>query len=231
MRRLFHRPALAFAAGAVLVAVVVGGRAAYAALTDDMITACFKPSNGTLYLVGDGSRRADCQPGDRPITWNAQGPAGQPGQDGEDGADGVSVTSIALAPGADPNCPLGGSKFTSASGVSYACNGGFAAESRSPNGAYRIRLNDTGIELEGPLGRIRVNNSGVSVDAVATLALHGTIVDLDSNAPMTIDAPIVSLNGSSCGFLRPPDVNSFIPFGGGPVLVNPAGSLRVRTGC
>ena len=165
MRRLFHRPALAFAAGAVLVAVVVGGRAAYAALGDDVITACFKPSNGTLYLVGDGSRRADCQPGDRPISWNAHGPAGQHGQNGEDGADGISVTSVALAPGADPNCPLGGSKFTSASGVTYACNGGFAAESRSPNGAFRIRLDDAGIALEGPAGRIRVDNGGILVDA------------------------------------------------------------------
>ena len=136
MPRLSRRTALAFVAGALLVGAVLGGRAAYAALGDDVITACFKPSNGTLYLVGDGSRRADCQPGDRPISWNAQGPAGQPG---------VGVTSVALTPGADPNCPLGGSKFTSVSGVTYACNGGFSAESRSPNGAFRIRLNDTGI--------------------------------------------------------------------------------------
>ena len=231
MRRLFHRPALAFAAGAVLVAVVVGGRAAYAALTGDVITACFKPSNGTLYLVGDGSQRANCQPGDRPISWNAQGPAGQPGQDGEDGANGVSVMSVALAPGTDPNCPLGGSKFTSASGVTYACNGGFAAESRSPNGAFRIRLNDTGIELEGPGGRIRVNNTGISLDAVTTLALRGPIVDLDAQAQMTLDAPLISLNGAGCGVLRPTDVAFAVGPNGGIVLINPAGSPTVRTRC
>ena len=52
MRRLFRRPALAFVAGALPRRRVVGGRAAYAALADDVVTACFKPSNGTLYLVG-----------------------------------------------------------------------------------------------------------------------------------------------------------------------------------
>jgi hypothetical protein len=240
MRRFLDRPALAFVAGALLVAAALGGRAAYAAVTGDVITACFKPSNGTLYLVGDGSNRSGCQPGDQPISWNAQGPAGPagstgppglPGADGEDGEDGVSVTSVALAPGADPNCPLGGSKFTSASGVTYACNGGFAAESRSPNGAFRIRLNDTGIELEGPGGRIRVNNTGIFLDAVTTLALRGPIVDLDAQAQMTLDAPLISLNGAGCGVLRPTDVAFAVGPDGGIVLINPAGSLTVRTRC
>ena len=77
MARLFRRPALAFVAGALLVAAALGGRAAYASLADDVVTACFKPSNGTLYLVGDGSRRTDCQPGDRPISWAGCGGAPQ----------------------------------------------------------------------------------------------------------------------------------------------------------
>ena len=227
MSRLFGRPALAFVAGALIVAAVVGGRAAYAALGDDVITACFKPSNGTLYLVGDGSRRADCQPGDRPISWNAQGPPG------------VGVTSVALAPGADPNCPLGGSKFTSASGATYACNGGFSAESRSPNGAFRIRLNDTGIALEGPAGRINVTTSGITVDAATTLALRGAFVDFDALATLDVDAnglatinsPQLQLNGAGCGFLRPTDVNPVIGPNGGVVLLNFLGTPTVRTGC
>ena len=143
----------------------------------------------------------------------------------------MSVTSVALAPGADPNCPLGGSKFTSASGVTYACNGGFAAESRSPNGAFRVRLNDTGIELEGPGGRIRVTNTGISLDAVTTLALRGPIVDLDAQAQMTLDAPFMALNGSGCGVLRPTDVSFAVGPDGGIVLLNPVGSPIVRTGC
>lgn len=245
MSRPFRRPALAFLAGALIVAAALGGRAAYAALSDDVVTACFKPSNGTLYLIGDGSSRSGCQPGDQPISWNVQGPAGQagppgpPGPPGEDGEDGVSVTSVTLAPGADPNCPLGGSKFTSASGVTYACNGGFAAETRSPNGLFRIRLNDSGIALEGPSGRINVDNGGITIDAALALRLRGLTVDVDSlattdidaNAPLTVDAPLVFLNGSACGVLRPFDVAPFVPFGGGPVLINPAGSPTVRTGC
>lgn len=237
MSRSFRRPALAFVAGALLVAVALGGRAAYAALGEDVVNACFKPSNGTLYLIGGDSGRSACQPGDMPISWNARGlngvdgEDGEDGQDGEDGEDGVSVTSVALDPGADPNCPLGGSRFTSASGVTYACNGGFAAESRSPNGTFRIRLNDAGIDLEGPGGRIRVTNTGVSLDAVTTLALRGPLVDLDAQAQMTLDAPFMALNGGGCGVLRPTDVAFAVGPDGGIVLVNPVGSLTVRTGC
>jgi hypothetical protein len=77
------------------------------------------------------------------ITWNqvgSQGPQGiqgkqgiqgLPGTNGSNGSngtngingkDGVGVTAVALAPG-DANCPTGGSAFTSASGITYACNG------------------------------------------------------------------------------------------------------------
>jgi hypothetical protein len=170
MSRLFRGPALAFVAGALLVAAIVGGRVAYASLADDVVTACFKPSNGTLYVVGEDSSRADCQPGDEPIEWNVQGPAG---------ADGVSVTSIALAPGADANCPLGGSKFTSASGVTYACNGGFTGTSTSPNGSFGISLENTGIELEGPTGQVRVTTSGIVIESAGTVTIKGSKVEIN----------------------------------------------------
>ena len=88
------------------------------------IDACFKPSNGTLYLLGEGGR-SECQPGDIPISWNTSGVNGQ---------DGVSVTSQALAPGDDAACSNGGSKFTAANGVSYACNG-----TNGTNGHERTR--------------------------------------------------------------------------------------------
>jgi hypothetical protein len=189
MSRLFRGPALAFVAGALLVAAIVGGRAAYASLADDVVTACFKSSNGTLYLIGGDSGRAACQPGDMPINWNTRG---------LDGADGVSVTSVALAPGADPNCPLGGSKFTSASGVTYACSGGFTGSSSSPNGAFSIGLDDSGIELEGPTGRVRVTAAGVALQSATGLQLDaGTTIDLDSNGTINIDAAgRVSITGS-----------------------------------
>lgn len=58
----------------------------------------------------------------------AQGPAGpagakgEPGAAGSSGANGASVTSVALASG-NEHCKKGGTEFTSASGVTYACNG------------------------------------------------------------------------------------------------------------
>ncbi len=48
------------------------------------------------------------------------GPKGDAGAAGSNGKDGVSVTSTAATPA---ECPDGGSKFTSASGTSKACNG------------------------------------------------------------------------------------------------------------
>ncbi|HYQ04467.1 MAG TPA: hypothetical protein VER96_37600 [Polyangiaceae bacterium] len=49
------------------------------------------------------------------------GPAGMPGLPGANGAPGQSVVGESEPPGA--NCVAGGAKFTSASGVNYACNG------------------------------------------------------------------------------------------------------------
>ena len=119
---LFHRRSVfAFVLGAMLAAAVLVGRSAFA--TTETINACFKPSNGTLYLLGESSGRQQCQPGDIPINWNTSGVNGQ---------DGVSVTSASL-PSGDANCPTGGSKFTAANGATYACNGsnGVDGSSRS----------------------------------------------------------------------------------------------------
>lgn len=52
----------------------------------------------------------------------ADGARGQDGSHGQDGADGVSVTTTQLGTG-DANCPNGGTRFTSAGGTTYACNG------------------------------------------------------------------------------------------------------------
>src|SRR4029079_7622954 len=109
MTKFLRRSVFAFVLGAALAAAVLVGRSAFA--TTDTISACFKPSNGTLYLLGAG--RSECQPGDIPINWHTSGVNGQ---------ECVRVTSQTLASG-DANCPAGGSRFTAANGVSYACNG------------------------------------------------------------------------------------------------------------
>ena len=65
-----------------------------------------------------------------------KGDQGDPGADGAPGADGMpglpgqpgeSVISVEIDVG-DTNCPYGGTRFTSASGVDYACNGAPGAD-------------------------------------------------------------------------------------------------------
>lgn len=62
-------------------------------------------------------------------TTGTNGKDGAPGADGQNGADGVSVTSTESANAIEGHCNgttnggKGGSKFVSASGTTYACNG------------------------------------------------------------------------------------------------------------
>lgn len=272
MSVILRRTVFAFVLGAALASAVLVGRAAFA--TTDTVNACFKPSNGTLYLLGGTSGRTECQPGDIPISWNTAGVNGQ---------DGVSVTSQALAPGDDPACPNGGSKFTAVNGVSYACNGSngqdgldgqngldgqdgmdgqdgqdgqdFSGTFTSPNGLYRLVVNDTTARLEGPAGKVLITGNGAEIDGpLGKLKLLTTETSLDSLGQLTIHAqnaltlsaqglfsasgtvtsiggtPIL-LNGAGCGLLRPTDVVSVIGPGGGSVLLNPGGTANLRTSC
>jgi hypothetical protein len=252
MTLVLRRTVFAFVLGAALAAAVFVGRAAHA--TTGTVDACFKPSNGTLYLIGEGTGRSECQPADIPISWSTEGVNGQ---------DGVSVTSESLAPGDDPACPNGGSKFTAANGVSYACNGSngvdgvdgqdgqdgedFSGTFTSPNGLFKLVVDDFGARIEGPPGRVRITPSGIDVDSPGILELRGAVVraqagsafQIQSNglfsasgSVTTIGGTPIFLNGPGCGLVRTSDVNPFIPPTiGGPVLLNPNGSTNVRTPC
>jgi hypothetical protein len=232
MTLFLRRTLFAFVLGAALTAAVFVGRAAHA--TTGTIEACFKPSNGTLYLLGESSGREECQPGDIPISWNSEGINGQ---------DGVSVTSESLAPGDDAACPNGGSKFTAANGISYACNGtngqdgqdgqdgadgqdgqDFDGTFTSPNGLFKLIVNDTTARLEGPSSRIQITPGTVQIQTSGLFSASGTVTTIGGNQ--------ILLNGSGCGVLRNTDVNPFIPpTTGGPVLLSPNGSPTVRTTC
>ena len=293
MTLFLRRTVFAFVLGAALAAAVFIGRAAHA--TTGEIHACFKPSNGTLYLLGGGSGRSECQSGDIPISWNSAGlngqdgvsvttqslapgddPAcpnggskftaangvsyacnganGQNGQDGQDGQDGVNVTSQSLAPGDDPACPNGGTKFAAANGVSYACNGsngqdgqGFSGAFTSPNGQYKLVVDDTTAKLEGPTAKVRIVGDGVQIDAPSTtlklltndvalntsfaLTLHSQSLFSASGVVSSIGGTPILLNGGGCGLLRPTDVALALGPGGGTVLLNPAGTTNLRTSC
>jgi hypothetical protein len=267
MTLFLRRTVFAFVLGAALTAAVFVGRAAHA--TTGEIDACFKPSNGTLYLLGGGSGRTECQSGDIPISWNTVGVNGQ---------DGVSVTSQSLAPGDDPACPNGGSKFTAENGVSYACNGSngqngqngengqdgqdgrdgldgrdgqdgqdFSGTFTSPNGQYKLVVDDTKARLEGPLGRVEIVGNGVqiegplanlkfltneaSLNSTGALTLHAQSLFSASGAVTALGGSPIILNGTGCGLLRPTDVASAVGTDGGTILLNPAGTLNVRTSC
>jgi outer membrane protein assembly factor BamB len=111
------KSAAALAGSALLVAG--SGAWALASSSDGTITVCVSHHGGGLYKA----RR--CAKHDRKLKWNRAGPkgdAGPKGATGPAGAPGQSVTSSSLSTG-DANCPDGGTRFTSVSGATYACNG------------------------------------------------------------------------------------------------------------
>lgn len=71
-----------------LVAVVLAFASwQFAKAEGEMITICVR-NNGTVYVIGEGFRRADCRGNDQLLGWNVggvpgpQGPAGVPGPQG-----------------------------------------------------------------------------------------------------------------------------------------------------
>ena len=127
-----RRAVLAFAIAAVSAA---GGTMVYAGIPDssNVYHACVLNGIGTIRLIDPSlpstNLLSHCiSTKETEIRWNQQGPQGVPGtpgvngKDGANGKDGMSVTSSSLAIG-DVNCPNGGSRFQSASGVTYACSG------------------------------------------------------------------------------------------------------------
>ena len=224
---------LTLALGTIGILALSGGIvfAAIPSLADGVIHGCYEKRTGLLRVIDVEAGRS-CMQWETPIAWKQSGPQGAPGLDGEpgadgaagapgedgadgqDGIDGVSVTSEALDPGDDSNCPHGGSKFTSSSGVTYACNGSdgadFAGSFTSPNGLFSVTVTDTGATLQGPGGRVQVTAAGTSVT--------GTMV---------------TINGAGCGVLRPADFSPAVTgMGGGPAsLLTGSGSPTVRFGC
>lgn len=109
MSKLLRRPILAFALGAALATTVgAAGTAAYAALGDERVTACYAAKTGALYVVGRDGAPARCATGDAPIDWSVQGPQGPAGVfsgtfKSPNGAYSLSVTDAGIvlaAPGA-----------------------------------------------------------------------------------------------------------------------------------
>jgi hypothetical protein len=103
-------------------AAVLAAAYAYGSITttNNQYTGCL--AGGQISSVNIGSTPTKtCPKSATQISWSQAGPQGLRGANGIDGADGVSVTSTTEPAGA--NCADGGSKFTAANGVTYACNG------------------------------------------------------------------------------------------------------------
>jgi hypothetical protein len=128
---------LILAAAATVLAAAIAGGVAYATIPGpgNVYSACMLRGIGTIRLIDkslpDSSLMSRCKPSlELEVSWNQAGPQGlpgpqgvkgAPGADGARGADGVSVAGAAEPAGA--NCAHGGSRFTAANGVTYACNG------------------------------------------------------------------------------------------------------------
>jgi len=123
MKRLLEprrRTVAVGALGAIVVALAAGYGYAAVTTTNNAYSGCLQ--NGTISNVAIGSAPSRaCGRAATEINWNQTGPPGQNGTNGTNGTNGVSVTAATEPAGA--NCPTGGSKFTAANGVTYACNG------------------------------------------------------------------------------------------------------------
>jgi hypothetical protein len=94
---------------------------------------------------GAQGEKGDVGPAGSAGSTGATGPQGAQGEKGERGDTGPAPVAETLPVG-DPNCPTGGTKFTSGDSITYACNGVQGAKGETgPKG-------DTG--AQGPQGEI-----------------------------------------------------------------------------
>ena len=138
------------------------------------ISACVDATSGSLRLVRPGLR---CQRRQVSVTWNQKGQpghAGINGTNGTNGTNGVSVTGASVGAG-DSNCPTGGSRFTTVSGVSYACNG-----------------------AKGDLGPVGPSNSYQATQD-ANVALSNSFSSKTTIASLTLPGPATYLVSASGG--------------------------------
>jgi hypothetical protein len=175
----------------VMVVVAVAGLSAMGAgiaamSNSNQINACFKPSNGSIYVVGQGAERGNCQPNDVPIVWNIIGPVGPQGPSGAAGPPGPSGATGPVGASGSPG-PVGPP-------------GTFTGLFSSPNGDYSIRVADTGIELKGPSSKIKLDSSGIVLeDAVSVHLRSGSSVRVDAGVTIQLHGSQVLINAGQNG--------------------------------
>jgi hypothetical protein len=180
LRRKSSLVAITIGAG---TALLLAGAGVAAMSSSNQINACYKPSNGSIYIVGQGSKQCACQPHDVPISWNVRGPAGPPGPPGSAGPQGARGPAGAAGPA-----------------------GTFTGHFTSPSGLFSIQVSDTGIELKGPASSITLDAtslqvkgpassiklkspSGLVLEDAASIELRaGAEIRIDSGADIMVDS-------------------------------------------
>jgi hypothetical protein len=199
---------------------------AYASIPDGngVIHGCYSASgagakNGTPMNIID-SAKASCGKGQQAITWSQAGPPGPKGDTGSTGTDGVSVTSTSEPDGA--NCAYGGVKFTSASGVSYACNGAPGAPGAGISSLDDLSCTAPG-QYGGPWGQLagtvaaptqgqvvvdvtiacvaKEHDSGIPGDSYRDFHVPGTPGDESTYTVQMLGGAELSVGGLSSGTL------------------------------
>jgi hypothetical protein len=188
---------------AMLVAAAASG--AYATIPDGggVIHGCYLNKVGTLRVI-DTSQGQQCAAIETPIQWNKQGAPGvqgPKGDKGDPGQNGAGVTSAAIdAAHPDSNCPAGGSKFTTSSGVTYACNGTAATTSNNHTGQITVptytqpaNANATRSFFGSIVGQgdVTATKSSVLTLLTAGTTIHGLVTAIDP-VPSSADASIIA---------------------------------------
>ena len=174
--------------------------------------ACMLKSAGTIRIIDPSlattSLLGRCTSFETEITWNKQGPAG------------ISPSVAQLASG-NANCPAGGASITDAAGnTAYVCNGtngtdgeDFAGTFTSANGQYKLEVTDTGITLQGPGSKVKLDGPNTQIEAAVDLELKGgASAKLEGSTSAEVRGGLVQLNG--CG--------RHLVGVGDPVLVSPS---------
>jgi hypothetical protein len=169
---------------------------AYAVIPDGsgQYTACMLKATGTIRMIdksaSPSSLLSHCTSLETEISWNQQG------------VPGASPTVAQLAAG-DAHCANGGAAITDAGGnTAYVCNGtdgqDFAGTFTSPNGQYKLEVADTGILLQAPGGKVRLDATSTRVEASASLELNSSgIAKLEGSGGAQVLGAMVQLNGCS----------------------------------
>jgi hypothetical protein len=207
MSTLLRRPILAFLLGAALVGAAAAGTAAYAALSDERVAACYVPKSGALYVVGRDGAPLKCADGHVPIDWAVRGPQGPAGVfsgtfTSPNGAYSISVTDAGIVlsgPGSAVRLAGASVAVESAGAITLQAGTTIAASSGSATTleAGKNVAVSTGTDLAVTVGGATsvVGTGDVTIESTGGRAtLRGALATLvESSGPVTVKGASATL--------------------------------------